>query len=84
LIPLTHVSLPPKRHRRRKYANNSKESDEDDFDEKEEEYICVEDAAKVIRDDLTDTFASSSTEAAVWDRISRQEFFLVCVALKKV
>ena len=37
----------------------------------DEDFLNVQDAIRLVRDPLTDTFAPSEVQAAVWGRISR-------------
>ncbi|KAJ7462740.1 SGT1 protein-domain-containing protein [Mycena galericulata] len=67
LIPLSHVSPPSRKRQRRKMPEKTDSDDEGEDDQ--EDFIAVEDALKLLRDESVDTLASAAVQSAVWGRI---------------
>ncbi|KAJ7275372.1 SGT1 protein-domain-containing protein [Mycena haematopus] len=66
VIPLSHVSPPSRKRQRRKLPGKNDSDDEDEGDQ--EDFICVEDALTILRDESIDTLASTEVQDAVWAR----------------
>ncbi|KAF8649824.1 hypothetical protein AX16_005589 [Volvariella volvacea WC 439] len=74
LVPISHVSPPSRKRIRRKLPNTGESDDEGEhdaiIDQDEEDWIAANDALKLVRDPLVDTFAPSAVESILWRRIS--------------
>ncbi|KZT06347.1 uncharacterized protein LAESUDRAFT_679939 [Laetiporus sulphureus 93-53] len=72
LIPLSYVSAPSSKPRRRRYPGAKDSDEEGDMTQidDDEDYITVQDAIKLVRDPLVDTFAPAEVEQTVWTRLS--------------
>ncbi|KAJ7456639.1 SGT1 protein-domain-containing protein [Mycena latifolia] len=68
IIPLSHVSPPSRKRERRKLPGKADSDDEGDDDP--EDFIAVEDALKILRDESVNTLASAAIQTAVWARIN--------------
>ncbi|KAJ7693701.1 SGT1 protein-domain-containing protein [Mycena rosella] len=68
IIPLSHVSPPSRKRQRRKLPGRNDSDDEGEDDP--EDFIAVEDALKLLRDESVDTLASAGVQTAVWARIN--------------
>ncbi|KAF7339752.1 SGT1-domain-containing protein [Mycena sanguinolenta] len=66
IIPISHVSPPSRKRQRRKLPGRTDSDDEDEGDQ--EDFICVEDALTILRDESVDTLASTEVQNAVWAR----------------
>ena len=71
-MPLSYTSPPSSRPVKRQRPGRDQSDDEGtDLAGDDENYISVEDALRVVRDNSVQTRAPSRVENAVWDRISR-------------
>jgi len=69
-VPLSYISPPSFRPAKTQRPGRSQSDDEgSDLAENGDNYISVEDALKLVRDDSVQTRAPSKVEKAVWDRI---------------
>ncbi|KAF8213416.1 SGT1 protein-domain-containing protein [Mycena galopus ATCC 62051] len=66
IIPLSHVSPPSRKRQRRKLPGKTDSDDEDEGDQ--DDFLCAEDALKILHDDSVDTLASTEVQNAVWAR----------------
>ncbi|KAF7339943.1 Protein ecdysoneless [Mycena venus] len=66
LLPLLHVSPPSRKRQRRKLPGRNDSDDEAEDDQ--EDFLCVEDALKILRDESIDTLAPTEVQNAVWAR----------------
>ncbi|KAG6820765.1 hypothetical protein H0H93_012029 [Arthromyces matolae] len=71
LIPLSHTSPPSRRrHRRQLLGVNEDESrDNEGIEDDDDEYVCAQDAIKLVRDPSVHTFAPDAVQELVWHRI---------------
>ncbi|KAJ6627283.1 SGT1-domain-containing protein [Mycena sp. CBHHK59/15] len=69
LIPISHVSPPPRQRQRRKLPGKN-DSDDEGGDDKSEDFIATEDALRLLRDNSVDTLASPAVQLTVWQRIA--------------
>ncbi|KAF8624765.1 hypothetical protein AX15_005659 [Amanita polypyramis BW_CC] len=70
LVPLSHLSPPSRRVHRRKLPGLLESDSEGPSDEDDSEWLSTNDAVKLVRDSIYDTFAPSIVEKLVWQRIS--------------
>ncbi|KAJ7630599.1 SGT1 protein-domain-containing protein [Roridomyces roridus] len=66
IIPLSHVSPPSRKRQRRKLPGKAESDDEGEDDS--EDFITVEDALKLLRDESVNTLASVAAQNALWSR----------------
>ncbi|KAF9452554.1 SGT1-domain-containing protein [Macrolepiota fuliginosa MF-IS2] len=70
LIPLSHISPPSRKRRHRKYTGNAGSGEEDNLNEEGDDYLAVEDALELVRDNVRHTLAPAKVEGTIWNRIS--------------
>ena len=71
-MPLSYISPHSSRPAKRQRPGRDQNDDEgNDPAEDDDNYISLNDALKVVRDDLVQTRAPGKVENAVWGRISR-------------
>ncbi|KAJ7102279.1 SGT1 protein-domain-containing protein [Mycena belliarum] len=68
LIPLSHVSPPSRKRLRRKLPGKPDSDDEDEAEPKD--FIAIEDALVLLRDETVHTLASAEVQTVVWARIN--------------
>jgi len=69
-VPLSYISSPSVRPAKKQRPGRSQSDDEgSDLAEDGDNYISIEDALRLVRDDSVPTRAPSKVEDAVWGRI---------------
>lgn len=78
-MPLSHVSPSSSRPAKRQIPGRNQSDDEGIELSEDDNYISVEDALKVVRDESQQTRAPTETENAVWNRVLRYEHLQIAL-----